>query len=140
MTIVLIIAIVATVACMVMLTYRINTTDKKIDTAISMMDRCTGIVKDVNGYTTRSVKTANGNFTSIASALKNHGDEIAEITGRLDSIVADIERLDNDVAQVRRKEREIRSYYVNFREPKALPVYGTGVPWAKDFPCNDEHE
>ena len=38
MTILLIIAIVATVACMVMLTYRINIVAKKTDTAIKMAD------------------------------------------------------------------------------------------------------
>lgn len=140
MTIVLVIAIVATVACMVMLTYRINIIDKKTDTAVSMMNGYTDIIKDINGYTKRSVTTANGNFDSVANAIKQQRSDIDGITDRLEEIAKDIGRLDGEIAEVKRDEREIRSYYVNFREPKALPVYDTGVPWAKEFPCNDEHE
>lgn len=43
--------------------------------------------------------------------------QITEITARLEEITKDIARLDGEIAQVARDEKEIRSYYVNFREP-----------------------
>lgn len=52
----------------------------------------------------RTIERANENFGA-------YDQQIKEITNRLDAIVADIERID-------RAEKEIRSYYVNFREPK----------------------
>ena len=43
----------------------------------------------------------------------NPTDEIKEIFERLDKIVADIERIDRD-------EKDLRTYYVNYREPTIL--------------------
>lgn len=140
MTIVLIIAIVATVACMVMLTYRIGIIEKKTDTAIKMADNTdTAIqVKNLDVYTKNSVGVANVNFDSVANAIKQQRTDIDSIISQLETITTDIGRLDGEVAQVKKDEREIRAYYVNFRQPKALPVYNTGVEWAKDQKCFDD--
>ncbi len=135
MTIALVIAIVAMVACIVMLTYKIKTVEEKVEKSDA-----TALVNSLNTYTKKSVDTANVNFNSIVAAFNHQRDEIDSITDRMNAIVADIKRLDEEITQVKKDEREIRSYYVNFREPKELPVYNAGVPWAKDYPCNEEHE
>lgn len=149
MTIVLVIAIVATVACMVMLTYRISATDKKVDTAISMMDSCTGIVKDVNTYTKNSVGVANVNFDSVANAIKQQKADIDNITDRLEEIIKDIARLDSEQAIDRRNLNDIRRRYVLYK-PKdisdedfknrvnAILTNGAGVSWAKEMRCKDD--
>lgn len=153
MTIVLIIAIVATVACMVMLTYRINIVEKKTDTAIKMADNTdTAIqVKNLDVYTKNSVGVANVNFDSVASAIKQQRADIDNITDRLEEIIKDIARLDSEQAIDRRNLNDIIRRYVLYK-PKdisdedfknrvnAVLTNGAGVSWAKEFPCNDEHE
>jgi hypothetical protein len=153
MTIILVIAIVATVACMVMLTYRINIVEKKTDTAIKMADNTDTYiqVKNLDAYTKNSVGVANVNFDSVASAIKQQRADIDNITDRLEEIIKDIARLDNEQAIDRRNLNDIRRRYVLYK-PKdisdedfknrvnAVLTNGAGVSWAKEFPCNDEHE
>lgn len=155
MTIILVIAIVATVACMVMLTYRINIIEKKTDKAIKMADNTdTAIqVKNLDAYTKNSVGVANVNFDSVASAIKQQRADIDSITDRLEEIAKDIGRLDNQQSIDHKNLVDIRKRYVLFK-PKteeisaeefaekvnAVLTNGAGVSWAKEFPCNDEHE
>lgn len=151
MTIVLIIAIVATVACMVMLTYRIGIIEKKTDTAIKMADNTdTAIqVKNLDVYTKNSVGVANVNFDSVASAIKQQRADIDNITDRLEEIIKDIARLDNEQAIDRRNLNDIRRRYVLYK-PKdisdedfknrvnAVLTNGAGVSWAKEVRCKDD--
>lgn len=151
MTIVLIIAIVATVACMVMLTYRINIVEKKTDTAIKMADNTdTAIqVKNLDVYTKNSVGVANVNFDSVASAIKQQRADIDNITDRLEEIIKDIARLDSEQAIDRRNLNDIRRRYVLYK-PKdisdedfknrvnAVLTNGAGVSWAKEMRCKDD--
>ena len=151
MTIVLIIAIVATVACMVMLTYRIGIIEKKTDTAIKMADNTdTAIqVKNLDVYTKNSVGVANVNFDSVASAIKQQRADIDNITDRLEEIIKDIARLDSEQAIDRRNLNDIRRRYVLYK-PKdisdedfknrvnAVLTNGAGVSWAKEMRCKDD--
>ena len=151
MTIVLIIAIVATVACMVMLTYRIGIIEKKTDTAIKMADNTdTAIqVKNLDVYTKNSVGVANVNFDSVASAIKQQRADIDNITDRLEEIIKDIARLDSEQAIDRRNLNDIRRRYVLYK-PKdisdedfknrvnAVLTNGAGVSWAKEMRCTDD--
>ena len=43
--------------------------------------------------------------------------QIQEILDRLNKVTQDIARLDAEVDRISKDEKEIRSYYVNFREP-----------------------
>ena len=151
MTIVLIIAIVATVACMVMLTYRIGIIEKKTDTAIKMADNTdTAIqVKNLDVYTKNSVGVANVNFDSVASAIKQQRADIDNITDRLEEIIKDIARLDSEQAIDRRNLNDIRRRYVLYK-PKdisdedfknrvnAVLTNGAGVSWVKEMRCTDD--
>ena len=151
MTIVLIIAIVATVACMVMLTYRIGIVGKKTDPAIKMADNTdTAIqVKNLDVYTKNSVGVANVNFDSVASAIKQQRADIDNITDRLEEIIKDIARLDNEQAIDRRNLNDIRRRYVLYK-PKdisdedfknrvnAVLTNGAGVSWSKEVRCKDD--
>lgn len=69
------------------------------------------------------------NVTTIHNATVEHYDaEIDEIIERLEQITADIARIDRD-------EKDLRTYYVNYRSP-ALP--SAGVEWAERFPTQEE--
>jgi len=59
----------------------------------------------------------------------NADDQIEEIISRLEKITEDIARIDRD-------EKDLRSYYVNYREP--VPVSTGGVAWANEFVCGEE--
>lgn len=77
--------------------------------------------------------------TQIADSTKTDS-EINGIIDRLNHIIMDIKRLDEEVTKVKKDERDLRSYYVNYREPNALPVYDAGVPWAKGFKVGEDNE
>lgn len=51
-----------------------------------------------------------------ASEMKED-PQIQEILDRLNKVTDDIARLDAEVDRISKDEKEIRSYYVNFREP-----------------------
>lgn len=64
-------------------------------------------------------------FVSIHNASVDHYDkEIEEIVQKMEKITADIARIDHD-------EKDLRKYYVNYKQPV---VSDHGVEWAKDFP------
>lgn len=63
----------------------------------------------------------------LCKRYQQHEDEIRAIGKRMDDIVESIRRIDAD-------EKEIRSYYVNFRDP----VPAAGVKWSHQYRCNDD--
>lgn len=69
------------------------------------------------------------NIITIHNANVDHYDnEIDQIIARMDQITADIARIDKD-------EKEIRSYYINFRTPTHPNGGYTG-----GFVCKDDQE
>ena len=70
-------------------------------------------------------------------------EAINKIIKQLEGIATDLKRLDEmetKLNEVDKSEREIRSYYINFREPINLPVYNAGVPWASEYKTGEEDE
>lgn len=136
MTVFLAIATVVAITLMGLISARLTSIEKhEIQNA--------GIASGFNAlkkFTDECNKTANSNFSAIAKRLDDDDTRIEDIIGKLEAIAADIKRLDEEVTKVKKDEREIRSYYVNFREPSALPVYEVGVPWAKDFKCTEDND
>lgn len=135
MIIVIGIAIAVMAACMVVLSIKVIKVEK---TAVSNLneEKATAVSERLSN----TVTTYNNNFKQTFDRLSEQDKEIAEIIGKLENIAVSIGRLENDVTVVKRDEKEIRRYYMNFRDPQALPVYGAGVPWAKDYPCGEENE
>ena len=62
------------------------------------------------------------------STVEHYDDEIDKIIARMNEITADIARIDKD-------EKEIRSYYINFRTPTHPNGGYTG-----GFVCKDDQE
>lgn len=74
------------------------------------------------------VKRMDG-FVDIHNASVDHYDkEIEEIIQKMEKITEDIARIDHD-------EKDLRRYYVNYKQPV---VSDHGVEWAKDFPDQEE--
>lgn len=62
------------------------------------------------------------------ASIDHYDSEIDDIIKRMNQIIADIHRIDHD-------EKEIRQYYINFRDPAENK---SGVLWAKEYPTNEE--
>lgn len=136
MTVFLAIATVVAIVLMGLISARLTSIEKhEIQNA--------GIASGFNAlkkFTDECNKTANGNFAAIAERFDKENDRIEDIISRLEAITADIKRLDEEVTKVKKDERDLRSYYVNYREPTALPIYDAGVPWARDYRVGEDNE
>lgn len=87
------------------------------------------------------------NLDQVEKKYVKANDEIKAILERLDAIAEDIGRLDamdfsgqlsslkENVKQIEHDEKEIRAYYVNFRDPVE---HNAGVPWAAAYPTYEE--
>ena len=81
------------------------------------------------------VSTSNQNTKTFESRFAQADKQIEDIITRLQGITADIHRLDGNIADVAKSEREIRSYYCNFRTPV---LDNAGVEWAEDYQTHDD--
>lgn len=71
-------------------------------------------------------------------AITAHGDEeIQNIIKRLEDIVKDINELDKEVEQIKHDEKDLRTYYVNYREPVTSDH---GVEWASEYRTGEDNE
>lgn len=71
--------------------------------------------------------------TAAKNRTMNNAEQIEDIIGKLEGIIADIHRIDED-------EKEIRKYYLNFREPVTSDVVTAGVTWAAEYPETENDE
>ena len=81
------------------------------------------------------VSTSNQNTKTFEGRFAQADKQIEDIIARLQQITEQIHRLDYDVNQVAKDEREIRSYYVNFREPR---FDNAGVEWSEEYVTHDD--
>lgn len=72
---------------------------------------------------------------NIEAMTVKANDEINSILARLDDIAKDIGRLDAETKEDRRNLADVRRRYILWREPVDK---GSGVSWAKDYPCNED--
>ena len=64
-------------------------------------------------------------------------DDILLIIKRLEDIVKDINELDKEVEQIKHDEKDLRTYYVNYREPVTSDH---GVEWASEYRTGGDDE
>ena len=75
-----------------------------------------------------TINIANGNDSALAKKVAEADRQIEEIISRMDYLAKTIEKVDAD-------EKEIRSYYVNFREPR---FDNAGVEWSEEYVTHDD--
>lgn len=81
--------------------------------------------------TKEAMNTRIDNYISTHNATVEHYDkEIDDIIKKMEHITEEIARIDHD-------EKDLRRYYINYKEPVDT---GAGVPWAPSCPDQEEHE
>ena len=94
-------------------------------------NRLDDTINKANANDIRLNNMATRNKLDIARANK----QIDDIIIKLQQITADIHRLDGNITDVAKSEHEIRSYYVNFREPR---FDNAGVEWSEEYVTHDD--
>ncbi len=102
------------VACIV-LAYKIQ------DLELKQVNSATQVKKDLD--------------TRIDSVIRIHNASVDHFDDEIDVIVDRMAQIIKDIDEIDHNEREIRSYYVNFRQPVNT---GGGVSWAPDYPTREE--
>lgn len=78
---------------------------------------------------------------SLGELRANQEDpQIQEILDRLNKVTDDITRIDAEVDRIAKDEKEIRSYYVNFREPVVAEDIAEIEELDLPFPGDEPHE
>lgn len=67
--------------------------------------------------TKESFRNVGKSLGELRASEMKEDPQIQEILDRLNKVTDDIARLDAEVGRISKDEKEIRSYYVNFREP-----------------------
>ena len=124
-----IVAVIAICAFMVGVVKLLDNFDHKLSTFIEAHNGNVEIINKKFINTSNRLATVEAIQKTDKIRRSNADDQIEEIISRLEKITEDIARID-------KAEKEIRSYYVNFREP--VPVSTGGVAWANEFVCGEE--
>lgn len=124
-----IVAILALCAFMLGVARILGNFDLKLDKFVSAYNTNVDAINKKFANTFNRLAQIEENQSLEKTRRFNADDQIEEIISRLEKITEDIARIDRD-------EKEIRSYYVNYREP--VPVSTGGVAWANEFVCGEE--
>ena len=128
MTIVLTITVALIAIMLIYVTHELKDIRENADKANFESDQNHRAIVQIVSTSNQNTKTFEGRF---AQADK----QIEDIITRLQQITEQIHRLDYDVAQVAHDERDLKRYYINYRQPVND---GAGVLWAEDFRCDDD--
>lgn len=124
-----IVAVLAICAFMVGVVRILGNFDLKLDKFVSAHNTNVDVINKKFANTFNRLAQIEENQSLEKTRRFNTDDQIEEIISRLEKITEDIARIDRD-------EKEIRSYYVNYREP--VPVSTGGIAWANEFVCGEE--
>ena len=126
-------------ACIVGLIF--SSTITRHEAAIDVLkERVKEVIKVSNAnaeVTVEKMKRIESVLDSQVAITAHEDEEIQNIIKRLEEIVKDINKLDKDinkldkeVEQIKHDEKDLRTYYVNYREPV---VSDHGVEWASEY-------
>lgn len=122
-----IVAFLASCAFMLGVVRLLDNFDHKLSTFIEAHNGNVDTINKKFATTYNRLATVEANQKLDNTRRSNADDQIEEIISRLEKITEDIARIDRD-------EKDLRSYYVNYREP----AVSTGVAWANEFVCGEE--
>ena len=112
--------------------YLIHSLNNKVDSvsADSQVEssQAKAIALSVDRRLDETINIANGNDSALAKKVAEADRQIEEIISRMDYLAKTIEKVDAD-------EKEIRSYYCNFREPR---FDNAGVEWSEEYVTHDD--
>ena len=133
-------------ACIVGLIF--SSTITRHEAAIDVLkERVKEVIKVSNAnaeVTVEKMKRIESVLDSQVAITAHEDEEIQNIIKRLEEIVKDINKLDKDinkldkeVEQIKHDEKDLRTYYVNYREPV---VSDHGVEWASEYRTGEDDE
>lgn len=106
----------------------------------SLKERVNEVIKVSNANTQvtgEKLKRIESILDSQVAITAHEDEEIQNIIKRLEEIVKDINELDKEVEQIKHDEKDLRTYYVNYREPV---VSDHGVEWASEYRTGGDDE
>lgn len=106
----------------------------------SLKERVNEVIKVSNANTQvtgEKLKRIESILDSQVAITAHEDEEIQNIIKRLEDIVKDINELDKEVEQIKHDEKDLRTYYVNYREPV---VSDHGVEWASEYRTGEDNE
>ena len=92
----------------------------------------------VNGINKRlddTIEKANANDIRLNNMATRNKLDIARANKQIDDIIIKLQEITADIHRLDHDEKEIRSYYVNFREPK---FDNAGVEWSEEYVTHDD--
>ena len=101
---------------------------KQINSDVTCSKLNRQIIENIDKRITNTHERIDNVITVHNAAIEHYDSEIDQIITRLNEITADIARIDKD-------EKEIRSYYINFR----TPTHPNGG-YAGGFVCKDDQD
>ena len=88
----------------------------------------------------KTVRDADNRMDKIVNihnaCIDHYDDEIDQIIARMDQITADIAELNKEHQQDRRDLTDIRTRYINYREPTKD---NSGVNWSKSYVVTEDY-
>lgn len=124
-------------ACIVGLIF--SSTITRHEAAIDVLkERVNEVIKVSNANTQvtgEKLKRIESVLDSQVAITAHEDEEIQNIIKRLEDIVKDINELDKEVEQIKHDEKDLRTYYVNYREPV---VSDHGVEWASEYRTGED--
>ena len=88
----------------------------------------------------KTVRDADNRMDKIVNihnaCIDHYDDEIDQIIARMDQITADIAELNKEHQQDRRDLTDIRTRYINYREPA---IDNSGVNWSKSYVVTEDY-
>lgn len=106
-----------------------------------LKERVSEVIKVSNNNTQvtgEKLKRIESVLDSQVAITAHEDEEIQNIIKRLEDIVKDINELDKEVEQIKHDEKDLRTYYVNYRDPV---VSDHGVEWASEYRTGeDKHD
>lgn len=105
-----------------------------------LKERVSEVIKVSNNNTQitgEKLKRIESVLDSQVAITAHEDEEIQNIIKRLEDIVKDINELDKEVEQIKHDEKDLRTYYVNYREPVTSDH---GVEWASEYRTGEDNE
>ena len=91
-------------------------------------------VESLQNTVTEYTKTVNKNQTTLTKTDELLGRKYQTHEDAINRLLTVTEAMNDRIDKIAIDEKEIRSYYVNFREPAPK----MGVSWANTYRCNDD--
>ena len=90
---------------------------------------------DTNNRLDDTINKANANDIRLNNLATRNKLDIARANKQIDDIIIKLQEITADIHRLDHDEKEIRSYYCNYREPR---FDNAGVEWSEEYVTHDD--